>query len=1450
MAPSKATSTPLARKRKRTLSSTPAATPAPSKRPKRAAAQTAEQKVKAVIDLEKQKEKKPAAEEAEDNKLYPVREILDESSTQYKIEWEGIDPKTGEPYPIRWYPKENANAQAVADWERTKALRAAETRKARARGDSTHLQSPPHATAPQRLRKPRQPPVVESSPISTAQSPFRRRANGTSRPPVDVYAVPSSPSPQRPRSSIAGTPTSRTPIRRQASPQVVPSQRANLDEFEPISAESSPYSALQATSTTQAQSPPPLSLPESSAPAAVAASFVSAGIIPDSQSQEASQGYLPSTEAATTSTQQQSLGTVTGTTDIDPPLESSGVGLVSTGPHTSPAESYGSSQQYPSPVSIPETQDPIESIDSSSEPDISVPETQVDARIGEPESAAPLTQEESSEQAETGPQQPQRCIPEGSVNAQITESQVEASAEDPEPLSTAPEQQETVDVEAVEDLSLQEEIAAPSDQGTDLLFVPERPSRTTNDARSASEQPLRPRCEGLLAKAEAVRFRHATAVPESSQQPSQGLIRFEIAEPSATTDGGHLAGSVHITSRSSIGENLSSSHPTEPATQSQAESSRSTPARDTISCRDFAESGPQEEDFAHHQDAQIVTTNTSYTNTPESSIGSVRPTTELEAAELIPQGQKGSEKVTEQDEDCSSESSASSYASSNDGSSPPPRVPSQSLQTFGSNAPPPLHTPTNSSQLPSKMSLNLDDQDWEEIANAVFAKGNAQSSLGPLSRRSNAPDASVTGTRSPSTIPDRSPQRTVPTSLREVAMSNSADADLVVSSAPVLRPIPQEALPAPLSPPALVSAPAPAPLEIPMLAPEPAASTSRSSVVSDASSDNGASLLNDDLDLLPEEYVVPLPMEGRQRHMYLEETRRKKDEWQKFVENPEDYSDIREIQALADTLRAVETHIDLLYSESDIQSDSIGLPTQMSWDTESSMKFRFLSSLFDSLRDSQLHLLVVIEKDNKRLFDIIQRFCQAKAVNYSCPAIGRKAKLSEVDGDLFVTILSSDSSPLVRPPSAIICVDGPMDTGRIRKNKWAINPDKPSVPVIDLIIPGTISHIQGYINPTLNQKRRLHTMFASLAHIESTIGKSMIETPSAVESGSMVAAWLQEKSEWELPSIGSIKDVIDFESQHSQELTNSPVHETANLKRPLEDDQLVSNKRARTAEHDDSVNAEITHVTDSMPGTAVGNAITSLQAKLEETSLALKASERSRRDFEAALDKRHNEFEDLRRLHLDLNRELKAAIEKAELANKQKQYHIDRFDKKAAELGELKAQFQQLQDINLASDDAKIAEITNLRKELAEAKANEERAVKREESTANTLEFVKESYQTGQTYASELRDTNTTLTAQVADYRKKAESKAAEVAKTFYNNQYKKVVQDRDKARNQVGLLQKQLHQVQDDMAKLKTGRGVGMGTRAQSVPRSPRVGGPASRGASPAPHRDRLTNLRTGQAG
>lgn len=60
------------------------------------------------------------AKKDDPDREYKLKSIIGETETHYLIEWEN-DEETGEVFEDSWEPKENANREAVADYEFQKA---------------------------------------------------------------------------------------------------------------------------------------------------------------------------------------------------------------------------------------------------------------------------------------------------------------------------------------------------------------------------------------------------------------------------------------------------------------------------------------------------------------------------------------------------------------------------------------------------------------------------------------------------------------------------------------------------------------------------------------------------------------------------------------------------------------------------------------------------------------------------------------------------------------------------------------------------------------------------------------------------------------------------------------------------------------------------------------------------------------------------------------------------------------------------------------------------------------------------------------------------------------------------------------------------------------------------------------------------------------------------------
>jgi hypothetical protein len=523
------------------------------------------------------------------------------------------------------------------------------------------------------------------------------------------------------------------------------------------------------------------------------------------------------------------------------------------------------------------------------------------------------------------------------------------------------------------------------------------------------------------------------------------------------------------------------------------------------------------QDIQQEQHAQVVPEDL-YLSTQDDPAETVRPTIEVDAQVQEETTTPNSRHDSSQESPAHTPSEGSTHQHSH-----LPRPPPFSIYHIDS-IPPRPKTPENTSSLFSKMTDPTSGKSEIEDDFKSLFKQNVV--VTPTRRMLHTVvSSSAADARSPSIIPDQPLQRQEPVSLKTSALIGSA------------------AVEAPEPP--LLNPPVPA-AEIAIVAPDEDMEMVEEQSDIDDDDDDDVSLLNESIQLMPEEHIVPLPMDGRQRNMYIHELRRKEDILKQFLHSPNEVKEIDEIDTVLKRLKAVETHVDTIYSEG--SSQAVDPQMQAVWDTENCVKFRFLGAFLHAVRKEPLNVFVVLEEDDERMFGILEQFCLGKFVNYNYPGKGRTPDLLKVEGRVRVTMLSMESSYIVQPPDAIICLDTAMDASRIRKKNWAANPDRPVVPVIQLVIPRSAGHIERYVSSSLSERKRLHTVFASLAQVHGDIGRPIsVNTPRAPKAGELVASYLisldaqdrSEKLEWPLPAIGSIKELIEYASQQAHETVMS-----------------------------------------------------------------------------------------------------------------------------------------------------------------------------------------------------------------------------------------------------------------------------------------------------------------------
>lgn len=725
------------------------------------------------------------------------------------------------------------------------------------------------------------------------------------------------------------------------------------------------------------------------------------------------------------------------------------------------------------------------------------------------------------------------------------------------------------------------------------------------------------------------------------------------------------------------------------------------------------------------------------------------------------------------------------------------------------------------------------------------------------------------GTRSPSTVPDRVPAPQAPTSLRTIALTQA-------SKAPSGESLEESRVP---SKDAAVESSA---HTIPAV---PAIITTEATMADISSSDNEGlnetseqsetasehsedSLLEDDPDqnLAVNEKIIPLSLDGRQRDEYCMILGGKKEMLVEFLHNMQSFEPLAEIEVLLSKLRNLENHFDLIYEEASLSAndeadDDTKRRHAVSFGLENSVKFRFLWTLFTAMRSQDKHILLVTQDDSDALYHRIDQACRVLDIRYKMPTNNRQADQPPADGhgDLLVTIFPMTSSPIIKPADLIICLDGAQEATQIRQKNWAINPKMDFVPVFHLVIPRTVSHIERCLSPLSNDRKRMHTIIASLQYMVKELGTPINgEDIKAIDAATRVAEWLDNSSgeEWPLGSIGSVTEVIEFATQKTQGSPTPTPPPPERLKRPHEEEALDPAKRMRfTPQPPDALLSsanEVTRISDSMPGTAADDAST-LRAQLASMESILKKerverlSEQSRfHETEIMWNRQQTAYEDLSRQHRLLQSSLKESNDKVDALTKSNESYSVRLTDRTQELRVAAAQLREERETHLLSHDEKVAEVAKLRSELAEAIQEKERAVKSAASANSTLEYTKDQYRTAQDAATSSAAAVANLEAENAKLSYAASGERTKLKAMHLDRQHSSTVTINKSLRAEIAILKKTLASKEDELARAKLNGGrMGVGTRATSV--TPQPNRVRSRAGSPSVGNSRLSNLRNG---
>jgi hypothetical protein len=856
---------------------------------------------------------------------------------------------------------------------------------------------------------------------------------------------------------------------------------------------------------------------------------------------------------------------------------------------------------------------------------------------------------------------------------------------------------------------------------------------------------------------------------------------------------------------------------------------------------------------SHEQDAQIVYPNNDL-STQEDTTESIRPSIE-KVVHVTGRSTPDSRHDSSQDTP-ERQSSPPGHSSS-----PIAQPPDHSLVAPNSYQPSRPISPVLTSSLSEMASPKIGDdflekaqREWQEERKKLDFKSEFARILeGAPSSSASARVVHAEGTRSPSTIPDRLPAPVGPSSLRTALTPTEDMNDGESGTLGVDVPVETVRNAAPV---------------------EPMIHTTEASVanaissdneeLSDATDDDNGSLLNDDLQLATEEHIIPLFLEGRQSNEYSSIIDEKSKVLNKFINDPRGTDHLKDVKELLARLRSVETHMDLVYEEAVLATrNDMDVPTQigfaLQFSIDNAIKFRFLHTLFHAMREQAKNIVLVMQDDDDNLFTIIRMFCQANCIRYKMPTKGHQSDAGRNDGNLLVTILPSTSSHVIAPADGIICLDGVQDATQIRQKTWARNPNLDTVPVLHLVISRTVSHIDRYVSSSLDELTRTHTILATLAYmvkakeVGKPIDEDMMRAPIAAEH---VAEWFRseekDRSDWPLGPIGSVKSVIEYQTQVSQ----TPASSLLPSKRPRDDETLDPAKRMRFPSHPQDVlsssanEIEITRISDSMPGTATDD-VSALREQLKRMDVALQQERAERRAREERFREQELMWNDQQTVHENLTRDHRLLLStyqksKEEVGKMEQQNKTlrERLETRTKEGHAITNQLDEQRRTDLLSEDAKVAEVSKLRTELAQANAEKDRAEKNRASAEATLDYIKEQYRITQETATTAAATVKDLEAQVEKLSHAASGEPAKLKALHLDQQYKTLANQVKSLKAENSTLKKTLGQKDEELARAKLSGGrMGVGTRATSV--TPQPNKVRSRAGSPMMRQ--LSNLRNG---
>ncbi|KFX92762.1 hypothetical protein O988_07140 [Pseudogymnoascus sp. VKM F-3808] len=399
------------------------------------------------------------------------------------------------------------------------------------------------------------------------------------------------------------------------------------------------------------------------------------------------------------------------------------------------------------------------------------------------------------------------------------------------------------------------------------------------------------------------------------------------------------------------------------------------------------------------------------------------------------------------------------------------------------------------------------------------------------------------------------------------------------------------------------------------------------------------------------DHIVLLPMVSIVRDMYNAQVPKYRREIELLRKGEQlDPQSAARIDLMVENLKLLGDHKDLFseegYSQSDIPAETIS-----KWAMTCSSKCFFLERLFDSMRDSSCHIAVLARPG--MMLDILEAILQMHKFNYYRPDRQSRSDMS-ARGSLTVTLLPTGFKGgqfVVNPADAVIAFDSTFFRGE-RYSKalraHAYDPTRQS-PLIMLVIEDSAEHFELCVPESLDPIDRKCYLVDFICQQRREVGLNTKVGPedAAISVGIYIRGSSSNLSgiealEWPLPPNRFVSnlDVPDaLLPQQSGSTTQSRDVQSPgpallqNLsKRPrddLLDDDLSKRRRMTPVPPEIASSGQVSHITDSLGFQTQFNAssLPSLTNSAEEAIAATATLDREQSDQTAQLLARIGELE-------------------------------------------------------------------------------------------------------------------------------------------------------------------------------------------------------------------------------